>query len=98
VLRHIVLLRFREDADPGQVEALVTDFLGIEDQVPGIESLALHRDIGLNPINAHVMLELEFADPTAWRSYQDHPVHQDFVHNRVAPILEERAVIQVEAG
>ncbi len=97
MLRHIVLLRFREDTDPDQVEALVADFLGIEDQIPEIESLALHRDIGLNPINAHVMLELEFADPTAWRTYQDHPVHQDFVHNRVAPILAERAAIQVAA-
>lgn len=97
MLRHIVLLRFREDADPEQVEALVADFLGIGDQIPGIESLALHRDLGLNPINAHAMLELEFADPVAWRTYQDHPVHQDFVRNRVAPILEERAAIQVSA-
>lgn len=84
MLRHIVVMKFRSDADEKRI-AEVQEGLGrLPDRIPEIDSYEFGRDIGRSDRSYDFSLVSSFADMDALRTYMMHPEHQ-----KVVGILKE---------
>jgi hypothetical protein len=98
MLRHLVLLKFKADARPVQIDAIVQAFRGLARQVDTVRSLEWGVDVspeGLAKGFTHAFL-LSF-DAAAGRDvYLPHPAHQAFVA-QLQPLLADVLVIDYES-
>lgn len=94
MLRHLVLLKFKAEAAPAEVEATVQAFAALHESIDAVSSLEWGTDVspeGLAKGFTHAFL-LSFADAAARDAYLPHPDHQAFVE-RLQPLLADVLVI-----
>ena len=75
MIRHVVLCRFRKDAD---VDAVFAAIAGLKDKIPGILSVTCGKDNspeGLQKGFTHGFT-VDFTDAAARDAYLPHPDHQ----------------------
>jgi quinol monooxygenase YgiN len=97
MLRHLVLLKFKAEATPAEVEAIVQAFVALRESVDAVSGLEWGTDVspeGLAKGFTHAFL-LSFADAAARDAYLPHPAHQAFVE-RLQPLLADVLVIDYE--
>lgn len=93
-LRHVVLFKFRDDATPDAVDAVVADFGKLPAEIPGIDAYEWGTNAspeGLNNGFTHCFT-LTFASDAARDGYLVHPAHQRFV-NTLGSCLERSLVV-----
>lgn len=95
MIRHIVLFRLsatddtqRRDDAHGIAERLEA----LEMQIPGIQSIAVNRDLGLVAGHWDVALVSEHDDNAALEAYQVHPAHVE-VATWIGTVVSDRAVV-----
>ena len=94
LLRHVVMLKFKQDATPAQIDDLVKAFADLPKQIDSMQSY----EWGTN--NSPEMLDkgfthlffVTFKDEAGRAKYLPHPAHKAFVE-KLLPILEEPMVI-----
>jgi quinol monooxygenase YgiN len=94
MLRHLVLLKFKAEAAPAEVEAIVQAFAALRESIDAVSGLEWGTDVspeGLAKGFTHAFL-LSFADAAARDAYLPHPDHQAFVE-RLQPLLADVLVI-----
>jgi len=79
-VRHVVVFRFKPDADPAKIRQITEAFVALKDQIPGI--LALEHGVNNSPekLNqgfTHVY-QLTFTNAAARDAYLVHPTHKAF--------------------
>ena len=75
MIRHVVLCKFRKDAD---VDAVFAAIAGLKDKIPGILSVTCGKDNspeGLQKGFTHGFT-VDFTDAAARDAYLPHPAHQ----------------------
>jgi hypothetical protein len=80
VLRHVVLLAFREDATAEDIRAIETAFAGLAERIPGIVDLEWGTNEspeGLARGFTHCFF-VSFVDAAARDAYLPHPAHVAF--------------------
>ncbi|PSL17235.1 Dabb family protein [Shimia abyssi] len=80
VLRHVVMLGFKDGVSEGVVQEIVERFVALKGLVPGIEALEWgvnNSPEGLNNGLSHCFL-LDFATEAARDAYLPHPDHAAF--------------------
>ncbi|HHQ4713325.1 Dabb family protein [Aeromonas veronii] len=101
MIRHILLIAFKPDAQPAQIDAVRTAFLAIPHQVSGVTAVEWGendspegRDGGFT----HSVL-MTFADEAARQRYLPHPDH-DALKAIFRPVLERIIVLDytLQAG
>ena len=79
-LQHVVLFSFPEDLSPeddAEMRRLVESW---PDAIGGMTSIRLGRSINEERTRGYqYLLYTEFADEVALKTYQQHPVHQEFL-------------------
>ena len=75
MLRHYVLLKYREDASDRHIAAFCERMLALRDTIDGIEHLEIGRDELHDARSWDLVLIMEFASVDALRAYQRHPEH-----------------------
>ncbi|GAA2253374.1 Dabb family protein [Actinomadura luteofluorescens] len=98
MMRHIVVLRWSDEATASQKRAAEAGFAVLPESIPQIRALRCGPDLGLGPGNHDFAAELDFDTVEDWRAYQESPAHKDFVTRTLKPILAGRAAIQFDAG
>jgi uncharacterized protein GlcG (DUF336 family)/6-phosphogluconolactonase (cycloisomerase 2 family) len=94
VLRHIVNLKYKEEATPAQVEEAVQVFLGLKDEIPEIE----HIEWGVNDSKEGASkglthcFTLTFRDDHGREVYLFHEAHIALV-NKIGPIIADVLVM-----
>ncbi len=87
VIRHTVVFRLKHPAQ----SAAERDFLAAAAHlaaIPGVERFEALRQVGTK--NAYTLgLSMEFADAAAYRAYNEHPAHTQFVQQRWIPEVED---------
>ena len=79
-LQHVVLFAFPDEPAPDLANELTDQIRGWVDVIPGIRALRVGRDItGSRTRGYHHLLYMEFDDEVGLRTYQQHPVHQQFL-------------------
>jgi Stress responsive A/B Barrel Domain len=93
-LRHLVLLKFKPEATPAQVEALESAFVGLASKINAVQSLEWgtnNSPEGLDKGFTHCF-NLSFADEAARATYLPHPAHLAFVA-LLKPALDDVLVL-----
>ena len=96
MIRHVVMFRFRDDADEAQRQA-VHDAIATMPEATGVtETYTLGGDLGLGEGNFDFAVVGDFADQAAYLTYRDHPEHRRIVAEIIRPAITDRAAIQFE--
>lgn len=95
MLCHAVTYRFRDSVDEGQVAALVARLEQLPGLIDVIRSYRFGPDLGLTAGGGDFAIVAEFDDADAWRTYRDHPRHQEVVE-LIGKLVEARTPVQFE--
>jgi hypothetical protein len=78
MIRHIVLVRFRDDVSEDTITAIFDDLHGIEGTIPGLGAVHSGRSESPEQIERGYMhgFTADFAGWDALAAYQDHPDHK----------------------
>ena len=78
MIRHIVLIRFRQDVPQATIDALFADLQTIVGKVPGLSAIHAGRSESPEQIERGYMhgFTADFDDWQALSRYQDHPDHR----------------------
>ncbi len=96
MIRHVALFRFREDAPRDAAQQLEEGLFQLAQTIPTIAAYEYGADLGLREGNFDFAVVADFDDAAAFRSYVDHPDHQAFIAERLAPVISERVSIQFD--
>ena len=92
--RHVLMLRFVEDATEEQKQAVTDGLAQMPELMDFIKTYEFGPDLGLGADNADLVLVADFDSEEDWRAYSDHPEHLDFVVNVVRPVTAEAQRVQ----
>ena len=93
-LRHVVLLKFKDDAKPEQIQAVVEKFRGLKKSIPEIQDLEWGTNVSPENKNegfTHCFF-LTFADAKGRDAYLPHPAHKEF-GGVLRPVLDKVLVV-----
>ncbi|ADG90018.1 Dabb family protein [Thermobispora bispora] len=94
MFRHVVLLRWTEDATEEQKAEVARRLGELPRLIPELKSYRFGPDAGINPGNFSFGLVADFDSPEDYLVYRDHPAHRAVIDECIAPILAERAAVQ----
>jgi hypothetical protein len=98
VLRHVVLLKFKDDAKADQIRLVESEFRALKSRIPGVQALEWGTNVspeGLAQGFTHCFF-VTFADAPARDAYLPHAAHQDFV-KILRPVLDKVLVVDYVA-
>ncbi len=98
VYRHVVVFKFKQTATPEQINEIVEDFAGLQNQIDAITGFEHGVNVspeGLDQGFTHVFL-VSFKDKAGLEQYLPHPAHKTFVE-QLRPLLEEPFVVDYVA-
>ncbi|MGI5330605.1 Dabb family protein [Actinomadura nitritigenes] len=96
MLRHIIMLKWSPESTPDQRRAAEDGLRALPARIDAIRALTAGPDAGLTPGAYDCALVADFDDVDGWRAYQEHPAHRALVADVLAPIIAERAVVQLD--
>jgi hypothetical protein len=94
VMRHVVLLKFKDDAKPDQIREVENGFRALKGLIPSVQSLEWGTNVspeGLSQGFTHCFF-VTFADAKGRDAYLPHQAHQDFV-KVLRPVLDKVLVL-----
>lgn len=92
MIRHVVLMRFTDPADAGEVKARLDALVGV---VPELLSLQVDLDVLRSDASWDLALVSTHADLEGLKAYQSHPAHVAFLE-WMRPRLSDRASVDAE--
>jgi heme-degrading monooxygenase HmoA len=98
MIKHVVTWKLKaqaEGATKAENAARMKTLLEACKEIPGIRSLEVGIDAGLDPTPWDVVLVVAFESRAALDAYQDHPVHQ-VAKFFIAKVREQRSVVDFE--
>jgi stress responsive alpha/beta barrel protein len=93
VIRHVLLVELRPDADPAAVAAIQAELRALD--CPGTVSYALGNDLGLREGNWSFAVVADFENLDAFRGYDADPAHNE-IRGRLAALTAQAARVQLE--
>jgi hypothetical protein len=96
MIQHIVLLKFKDSATPGQVVEAEEALLAMKAGIPEIKSVYFGPNLGPSVKEYSHILIVTCENMGAVQRYLDHPVHRQAVDQFIAPIREDRLAADLE--
>ena len=96
MLRHVVLLRWKDGTSPAQIQALREGLSALPAAIAEIHRYEFGSDAAISEGNFDFAIVADFEDRADFERYAAHAVHQKLIAERIRPILRERAAIQYE--
>lgn len=93
---HIVLFRWRPDADTTQIEDAHAALRRLADEIPGIVELTCGANFTDRAKGYNSGLVVRFADRAALEAYLPHPAHRTVVEKYINPIREDSLALDYE--
>ncbi len=94
MIRHVVLFRWKAGVDDAHVEATKAALGRLPGLIPQLVSYSYGADLGTAPTTLDFAVTAQFATIDDFVVYRDHPEHQAFVADYVAPFVDERCAVQ----
>jgi hypothetical protein len=94
MLRHVAVFTWKPGTTDEQVQTFADGLAGLPGSIPEIRAYRFGPDVGIADGNGDFSLVADFDDAEAWRTYQHHPVHQQFIADVARPILGARHAVQ----
>lgn len=96
MIRHVVGIRFKPDATPAQIAQFLAAFRALSTQIPELRSLSVGPNLTDRDATCTYALSSTFDDMEAVGRYLVHPAHVEAVTKHLAPIMEQRVIIDIE--
>ena len=96
MLRHVAMFRLKPDAPEDAARGLEEGLFLIAQTIEQIAAYSYGPDLGLREGNWDFAVVADFASADDFRAYAEHPDHQAFIRDRLAPVVAERVSIQFE--
>ena len=98
MIKHVVLLKWKPEVTPSQVEAVSAAFDALRQEIPEIVSYTFGPDAGIYRGNADYALVAEFRNEADLQAYVNHPRHQALMAEVTGPIMASFQSIQFKEG
>jgi Stress responsive A/B Barrel Domain len=103
MIRHIVLLRFNDDAEEAAIDRYVEAVKQLPALIPSIVDFDCGRDIGKDrdlelASNWDFVTSATFSNFADYLGYLKHPEHLALVERHVVGLMSDRAALQIEEG
>jgi hypothetical protein len=95
-IRHIVLFRFAEGTTDQQVAELSAGLSALPQEIAAIRSYRHGPDAGIVDTSWDYAVIGDFESVEDYLTYRNHPIHQQLIRDKVEPIAEARASVQLQ--
>ena len=92
--RHVVMFTWSDDAPADQADRVRDGLDALPAAIPEIRSYVHGIDVGESPGAYDYVLVADFDDVEGFRTYRDHPVHQQFIADVIVGNTADRAAVQ----
>jgi hypothetical protein len=96
MVRHIVLLAWKQEATAEQKAEAASQLASLPTLVPAIRAFASGADIGVTKNAYDFAVAADFDDAAGYLAYRDDPRHREIVATYIAPIRAGAATVQYE--
>ncbi len=99
MLRHVLLLRFKDGVAPNEIAALDSAFRALIREIPAVAEGHVGTKLGLpgsSGVPADYAVTLDFRSPDDFTAYIEDPRHQKFVREILSPLREAGWSAQIE--
>ena len=97
MILHVVLLRFRPNTTPIEVEDARRALLAMRGGIPGVRGVTFGPNLAPGAAEWPYVLVVKLGDAGAVEAYLAHPLHQDVLAKYLKPVLEARLAADAEA-
>ena len=94
MIKHLVLLTWKEGVSQDQIDDVTSAFRDLGKEIEGIGSYSFGQDAGIYRGNADYALIAEFRNESDLKAYVVHPSHQELLSKVTGPILDSFQSIQ----
>lgn len=94
MLRHVVLLKFRDDIPDEEIDDIAAVLRQLPSVVESIREYSVGRDAGISDGASDLVVIGDFDDEDGYIRYRDDPTHQAIIAERILPALASRAASQ----
>jgi hypothetical protein len=94
MLTHTVVLTLVDTATQADRTAIAEGLAALAGQVPGLQEVVVHEDLGLAEDSADLAFSMTFADADAWRGYSTHPAHVALATSVIKPVVAAKVALQ----
>lgn len=94
-VRHVVLFRFAAGTTGEQIAHLSTGLSELPQEIAEIRAYRHGPDAGIVDTSWDYAVIGDFDSPEDYLTYRNHPLHQALIRERVEPIAEARATVQL---
>ena len=95
MFRHVLVLKWHPGVTPEQGEEAAAALRALPGEIPELLEMRVGTDLGLRDGSWDLGFMATFDDEAGWRTYLDHPAHLKVAHDVLAPIIAERASVQL---
>lgn len=96
MFRHVVMVRFTEEATEEQKQALREGLAALPEHISEIRGIRFGDDVGLAPDNFDFVVVADFEGQDGYLAYRDHPAHIKLVTDLLRPLVAARTAVQHE--
>lgn len=93
MIRHVVLIKWKDETDPAKVEAAASALAEMPVLMPFIRRYDTGKDLGVTGSHDFAIVA-DFDSIEDYQTYADHTDHKAVIAAFIAPILESMARIQ----
>ncbi len=93
MVRHIVLLKWKADTTPEQIQASAEGFAFLRDSISVVRQMFFGADLALMDGTFDYAMVADFDSAEDWHTYRDHPDHIAFAQ-RFGHLAAEAARVQ----
>ena len=94
MIKHVVLLTWKEDVSQEQVDTVTAEFRALGDEIEEVAGYEFGQDAGIYKGNADYALIAEFKNEADLKAYVVHPRHQELLAKVTGPILKSFLSVQ----
>ncbi|WP_061300011.1 Dabb family protein [Herbidospora cretacea] len=98
MFRHIVLLRWIDEATDEQKAAVVAGLETLPVAIPEVRKYVIGTDAKVSEGTFDLGIVADFDSADDYVVYRDHPVHLKLIDDVIKPILAGRAAVQFPLG
>ena len=87
MIRHVVLLHWKDNTDPQAIDAVSAAFAKLPGLIAQIRNYQFGPDLGIYQGNADYILVADFDNEADLKAYVTHPDHNALMQDVTAPIM-----------
>ena len=93
MIRHVVLLAWKDGTTPDQISAIQTALAQMPEVMPFIRRYEMGPDLAISSSHDFAIVA-DFDDEADYRAYAEHPEHHSVLTTLLGPVVESKARVQ----